>query len=138
MGVPGTEIEVNEVWNRIKLGDDQKTNTERVGQELLGTWESTLPPGAPKAVRNVKHVTRTHWTWVTYDRENKMVLAAAGGTWSFKDGKYKEACEFATDDVLHERGKTTAYESKIDRGTWTMTGGADAGNQFVETWKRMK
>jgi hypothetical protein len=138
MGVPGTEIEVNEVWQRMKLGEHQKTNTQRVGQELLGTWESARAPESPKAVRTVKHVTSTHWTWVEYDRENKMVLAAAGGIWSLKNGKYEEACEFTTDDFPQARGKAYAYKFKVDDDRWTITGGTDLEDQVGETWKRLK
>ena len=138
MGVPGTEIEVNEVWKRMKSSEDQKTNTERVGQELLGSWESAPAPEAPKAMRTVKHVTRTHWTWVAYDRENKMVLAAAGGPWSLKGGKYEEACEFTTDNFPQARGKTSTYRFKVDDGRWTITGGLDVEHHFSETWKRLK
>jgi hypothetical protein len=137
-GVPGTEIEVNEVWKRMKLGELQKTNTERVGQELLGTWESTPAPESPKAMRTVKHVTRTHWTWVAYDRENKMILAAAGGSWSLKNGKYEEACEFTTANFPQARGKAYAYKFKVDDDRWTITGGTDLEDQVGETWKRLK
>jgi hypothetical protein len=138
MGVPGTEIEVNEVWKRMKLGEDQKTNTERVGQELLRSWESAPSPEAPKAARTVKHVTRTHWTWVAYDRENRMVLAAAGGTWSLKSEKYNEACEFTTDNFPQARGKTSAYKFKVNDGHWSITGGPDVEHEFSETWTRLK
>lgn len=116
----------------------RQTNTELVGQELLGTWESTQPAEAPKAMRTAKHVTRTHWTWVAYDRENRMVLAAAGGTWSLKSGKYEEACEFTTDNSPQARGKASTYRFKVDDGHWTITGGPDVQRQFTETWKRLK
>ena len=89
-GVPGSEIEVDEVWSRMKQADDQKKNTGEPGRQLLGTWDVVFEPGAPKAIRTLKHITPTHWTWVTYDRENKRVLAAAGGTWSLRNGEYVE------------------------------------------------
>src|SRR6185312_12921645 len=80
----GGEIDVDEVWNRLQPTADQKKNTEARGRSVLGTWEGTIPGPAPKAATIIKHVTPTHWTWVIYDRENKMVLAALGGTWSLK------------------------------------------------------
>jgi len=137
-GMPDSDIDVDEVWNRVKLAEGQKANTEQVGRALLGTWESVMPPEAPKAMRTVKHVTRTHWTWVAYDRDNKMVLSAAGGTWSLKGGKYVEACEFTTDNFPQARGKSFAYGFKIDDDQWTIIRGPEFENQVDETWKRVK
>jgi hypothetical protein len=64
-GVPGTEIDVDEIWNRLKPNDSQTANTEPHGREVLGTWESVLE-GAPKALGFFKYVTPTHWTWVLF------------------------------------------------------------------------
>jgi len=138
-GVPGTEIEVDEVWSRMKAGEGQKTNSEPLGRQLPGTWESVSPsPEAPKAMRTVKHVTPTHWTWVAYDRENKMVLAAAGGTWSIKGGKYEEVCEFTTENFPGARGKSFAYDFKVDGDQWTIKRGPELQIQNDEAWKRVK
>ncbi len=136
-GVPGTEIEVDEVWSKMKSGEGQETNNDRPGQQLVGTWEA-ISPGAPKAMRTVKHVTPTHWTWVAHDRENKMVLAAAGGTWSIKDGKYEEAVKFTTDNFPQARGKSPAYGFKVDGDLWTLKRGPEFEIQNDETWKRVK
>ena len=87
-------------------------------------------------MRTVKHVTPTHWTWVAYDRENKMVLAAAGGTWSIKGGKYEEAVEFTTDNFPQARGKSPAYGFKVDGDLWTLMRGPEFEIRIDETWRR--
>jgi hypothetical protein len=136
-GVPGIDFEVDEVWSRLKAGEGQKANMERPGQQLLGSWES-LSPQASKAARTVKHVTPTHWTWIAYDHENKMVLAGAGGTWSIKGGKYEEAVEFTTDNFPQARGKSPAYGFKVDGDLWTLKRGPEFEIQTDETWRRAK
>jgi hypothetical protein len=138
-GVDGTEIAVDEVWSKMKPGEGQKTNSERLGQQLLATWESvSRSPEAPKAMRKVKHVTPTHWIWVIYDRDNKMVLAAAGGPWSIKGGKYEEICEFTTDNFPQARGKSFAYDFKVDGDQWTIKRGPEFEIRNDETWERLK
>jgi hypothetical protein len=137
-GVPDNEIEVDEVWSRMKQGDQQKKNTGEPARQLLGTWEASPRPGVPKAMRTVKHITPTHWTWVAYDRENKRVLAAAGGTWSIRDGEYVEDCEFTTNNFPQARGNSYPYEYRLQGDEWTLKGGANRGIREDETWTRPK
>jgi hypothetical protein len=61
---------------------EQNPSPEQAKRALLGTWESTLPPGTAKSIRCVKHITPTHWTWVAYDRDTKVAFSACGGTWA--------------------------------------------------------
>ena len=89
-------------------------------------------------MRTVKHVTPTHWTWVAYDRENKMVATAAGGTWTIKDGKYEETCDFTTENFQQVRGKSFPYKFKVDGDRWTLNAGAPGENQNDDVWKRVK
>jgi hypothetical protein len=137
-GVPGTEINVDEVWARMKPGQNQKKNTGEPGRQLLGTWAISPGAGAPKAARMLKHVTPTHWTWAIYDRENRMVYAAMGGTWSLRDGAYVEECEFTTDNAAGARGKSYSYEYRLDGDRWTIKGGPDRTLAHDETWTRLK
>ena len=137
-GVPDSEIKVDELWMRMKQGDHQKKNTGEPGRQLLGTWEAAARAGVPKAMRTVKHITPTHWTWVAYDRDNKRVMAAAGGTWSLQNGEYVEECEFTTDNFPQARGNSYPYEYRLDRDQWTLKGGANRGIREDETWTRVK
>ncbi len=137
-GVPGTEIQVDEVWNRLKPQEDQKKNIEQAGQKLLGTWETDLGARAPKALRMVKHITPTHWTWVIYDRENKMVMDAMGGPWSLKGDEYEETVAFTTDNAAAPAAsrKPTVSRSMaiggLSREGLALRGAAE------EVWKRVK
>ena len=137
-GVPGSEIEVDEVWTRMKQGDEQKKNTGEPGRKLLGTWEAVFQARCTQGDQDVKHITPTHWTWVTYDRENKRVLAAAGGTWSLRNGEYVEDCEFTTDNFPQVRGNSYPFEYRLEGDQWTLKGGANRAIREDETWTRLK
>jgi hypothetical protein len=135
--LPDGELDVEEVWTRLKRGNQQEKNTGEPGRHLLGTWEKVIEPGTPKAIRMVKHVTPTHWTWALYDRENRRVLAACGGTWSLRDGEYVEDCEFSTDNFPQPRGKSNAFEFRIEGDRWILKGGGKRVIRDDETWTRL-
>jgi RNA polymerase sigma factor (sigma-70 family) len=122
-----------------KVGDvDKNPSPEQVRRALLGSWGSSVPAGAPKSFRCIKHITPTHWTHVAYDRESKVVLSACGGTWTLKGDQYEETNEFATDNMEHVRGKTFAWNYKIDGDKWSLKGGPDLENHVDEVWVRAK
>jgi hypothetical protein len=135
---PDSGIDVDEAWMRLKPGDDQKKNIGEAGGQLLGTWDKVFGPGAPQATRMVKHVTPTHWTWVVYDRENRRVTDAAGGTWSLRDGEYVEDCEFCTENFPQLRGGSYPFQFRIDGDRWVLKGGPDRAIRDDETWTRLK
>jgi hypothetical protein len=135
---PGGEIDVDEVWNRIQPTEGQKLNAEPRGRSLLGTWEGTVGEPAPKSARIVKHVSPTHWTWVIYDRENKMVFAAMGGTWMFNGDRYEETVDYSTENVPDARGKSFAYDFKVEGDVWSIRRGPQFDVRADETWKRVK
>lgn len=137
-GVPGTEIQVDQVWTRLKPSNPQKANTGEPGRQLLGTWSKVLGSDAPKAAMMVKCVTPTHWTWVAYDKENKQALAAAGGTWSLRNGEYVESCEFTTENFPQARGNAYPFEYQVKGDQWTLKGGGNRAIRNDETWKRLK
>ena len=89
-------------------------------------------------MRTIKYITPTHWTWVAYDRENKRVITAAGGTWSLRDGEYVEDCEFTTGNFPQARGNSYPFEYRLDGDQWTLKGGANRGIREDETWTRVK
>ena len=74
----------------------------------------------------------------SYDRENKRALAAAGGTWSLRNGEYVEECEFATDNIPQIRGNSYPYEYRLEGDQWTIKGGANRGIREDQTFTRVK
>jgi RNA polymerase sigma factor (sigma-70 family) len=136
--VDSDEIAADQVFHRVKLREDQKKNAGDPGRKLFGTWEKNLGPVAPKAVRMLKHITPTHWTWVIYDRENKMVLAAMGGLWSLKGDNYEETIAFTTHNSEESRGNSNAFGFQVDSDRWLIKRGPDLPGDAEEAWKRVK
>lgn len=132
------EIDVDEVWNRIAPTDRQKQNAQGIGRRLVGAWKGTLPARAPKAARIIKLVTPTHWTWVVYDRENKMVLNAMGGTWSLKGDQYEETVDFTAEELPGAQGQSFSYDFKMEDDQWLIKRGPKFDARTDESWKRIK
>ncbi len=127
----------NEVWNRVQPVDGQKAKVEQPAKDLLGTWEGAADPEDP-ALRILKYITATHWAWALYDCENKMVVAAMGGPWSVKDGKYVETVEFASDNFAESRGRSNAYGFEVRDERWLLRRGPELVGVREEVWKRVK
>src|SRR5581483_2879285 len=117
---------------------ERDSSPEKAKRMLLGTWEATFPADAPKSMRCVKHITPTHWTWVAYDRDTKVVFSACGGTWTLRGDKYEETNEFATEAMAHARGKTFAFNYKVDRDRWFLKSGPELEIKVDDLWVRVK
>jgi hypothetical protein len=104
--------------------------------QFLGSWEC-ISLGLGGRIKHVKHVTSTHFTWVTYDRDNMATVAVAGGTWSFRDGVYRERIEYASETHKYLRGREYAFAIKIEGDKWTHRS-TQADLAVDEVWKRLK
>jgi hypothetical protein len=113
---------------------------ERVRMGLVGSWSSVLRnlPEQFKDVKHVKHITPTHWTWVTYDTKKMAVLAAAGGTWTLMGDNYTEKCEYSSPGYEHTRGKEFTYILKYDGDKLSIKSAPGTTIDVDEVWKRMK
>jgi RNA polymerase sigma factor (sigma-70 family) len=123
---------------KTAIDDEQKPDAARLKRALLGTWESVQPASSPKTIRCVKHITPTHWTHVLYDRDSKVALSTAGGTWTLKGDKYEETNEFSSEDMKHARGKAYAYDFKIDGDKWYVKAGPELKILVDDVWVRVK
>jgi hypothetical protein len=113
---------------------------DRVRKGLVGTWDNVLKdlPEQFKDVKHVKHITPTHWTWVTYDAKDMTVMATAGGTWTLVGDNYKEKCEFSGTGYEHLRGKEFTFVLKFDGDELSIKSAPGTTIDVDEVWKRMK
>ncbi len=113
------------------------------GRKLVGTWkivsakyggnEYTFPAGAT----TIKHVTPTHFMWVTYDADGK-VTRCAGGTYTLKGNIYEEKPEYglsADFDVI--KGKPQTFKCKVQDGKWHHDGKLSNDLTIEEVWERV-
>lgn len=109
---------------------------ERLRMALVGTWENAsanLPPG----LRQVKHVTPTHYTWVMYDTASMAPVSMAGGTWTVENGRFKQKCDYAGPGAEHERGTELVFMARVDAGKWSHAGILPNGVKVYELWTRV-
>jgi hypothetical protein len=113
---------------------------DRVRKGLVGSWNCVLKdlPEQFKDVKHVKHITPTHWTWVTYDAKEMKVMAAAGGIWSLAGDNYKEKCEFSSPGYEHTRGKEFTFILKFDGDELSIKSAPGTTIDVDEVWNRMK
>jgi hypothetical protein len=112
-------------------------NQER--NKLEGTWEHTFA-NEPR-LRQIKVINQDHFIWVTYDKESRVPVTAAGGTYTLEGDTYKERVEFGrfgTRELQDVVGKEQTFRIKLEGDTLTLTGTLSNGQELREVWKRVK
>lgn len=118
-------------------GSGAEDDADRVRKGLVGTWKN-VDAEFPEGILHVKHITPTHWTWVTYDAKAMTPLASAGGTWSLEGDKYKERIDFASDTHPHLPGKEYTFTLKFEGDKLSIKVSPNADFEADEVWERMK
>lgn len=78
---------------------DEPKDQGAAANELVGTWKlvSAKYGGReaqfPEGTTMLKHMTRTHYMWVTYDKDGQ-VIRTAGGPYTFKGGVLESTPEY--------------------------------------------
>jgi hypothetical protein len=119
----------------LSPGATPSQTSQRTEDRLVGTWECIVPE-FENGYRHIKHITPTHFTWVTYHRETMTPVYIAGGTWSLEGDVYKERIEFAGEQHEGLRGKEFRFTLKLEDDKWfhKATPGSDLA--VDEVWKR--
>ena len=124
------------------VADDSKADP-RAENKLVGTWklvsasyggrQSTLPEDAT----TLKHITPTHYTWLTYDMEGT-VTRGAGGTYTFEADEFTQMGIYGlAATVALVKGKNT-YKCKVEGNKWYHTGILANGLTIEEVWERIE
>jgi hypothetical protein len=123
--------------------DEPKTQ-QPPQDKLVGTWRLVSARyGAeefkfPEGTTMVKHITPTHFMWVTYDADGK-VTRAAGGTYAIKGEEYVENPEYGlSGDFEIIKGKAQTFKFKIDGKKWHHDGQLSNGLTIEEIWERVE
>lgn len=122
-------------WNRLDSGGPGA---------LAGAWIITgnyrndkvskrAAPFYPR--RTMKVLSGKYFHWIAYNVEKKQFLAAGGGTYSTKNGKYTENIEFFT-KTAESIGKSLMFDYSFDNGDWRHKGQKSTGGPLDECWSR--
>jgi hypothetical protein len=128
----------------IRLAADEPKGEGAAANKLLGTWklvsakyggrESTLP----KEATTLKHVTPTHYMWVTFDKDGE-VTRTQGGPYVFDGGVLKSTPEYGLGREFEPiKGKQQLFKVKFDGNRWTQSGTLSTGTTLEEVWERVE
>ena len=133
-------IAIGLVALRAAGGNGAEPGDDRVRKGLVGTWQnvSMKLPEQFKDVKTVKHITPTHYTWVTYDAKKMTALATSGGTWSLEGNIYKEKCEFVSTGMEHLKGNEYAFILMFDGDEMSIRSAPGTNIQVDEAYRRLK
>jgi hypothetical protein len=113
---------------------DKVVGTWRLASAKYGGREFTFPEGTT----TVKHITPTHFMWVSYDAEGKMTRAA-GGSYTLKGEEYEEKPEYGlSGDFEIIKGKVHSFKCKVDGNKWHHDGQLSTDLTIEEVWERVE
>jgi hypothetical protein len=109
---------------------------------LVGTWKLVSAKWGGREIKiseetkRLKHVTPTHFIWVAYDKDGK-VLVALGGSYTMKGEAYEEIPEYGTagKELI---GKIQSFKWKIEGNKWYHNGKLSTGATNEEVWERVE
>ena len=112
--------------------------------KLVGTWklisakyggeESALP----KDSTTLKHMTPTHYMWVSYNNDGE-IFHTGGGPYTFDGTTLKSTPEFGLGaDFDAIKGKMQMYQCKIEGNRWHQSGTLSNGTSLEEVWERVE
>lgn len=121
--------------------DDPKGGEK--ADKLVGTWKLVSAKFGGEAVPlsvdtpTLKHITPTHYTWLTYRKDGE-VYRAAGGTYSLRGDEFVQQCEYGVgQDFAKVKGKN-AYKCRVEGDKWHHTGKLPSGLTIEEVWERVE
>jgi hypothetical protein len=137
--------------NRMVLKGEDGTDTyERTDEPtaqtpLAGLWRITGNIDDNGQVRTrqrtprktLKLLTGNRFQWAAINPETKQFSGTAGGTYTFKDGKYTEKLEFFSRDN-NRVGRSLLFDGELKGDDWYHRGQSSTGGKVSEVWSREK
>lgn len=122
------------VWNRVDVAEGGLSgNWKIIGREQDGNMGSIVP-GARKTI---KILSATRFQWVALNSATGEFFGTGGGTYTFKDGKYKEQIEFFSRDASRV-GASLSFDAELKDADWHHSGLSSKGDRIYEVWSRKK
>jgi hypothetical protein len=126
------------------IADNPKKAEAETENNLVGTWkqikakfggkESKIPEGTTQ----LKHITSTHFMFVDYDKDGK-VIDALGGPYTLQGEKYIETPEYGGGTIIEVfkilKGKPQSFECKVEGNKWYHNGTLSNGPTIEEVWE---
>jgi len=95
-------------WKRVKYVDNEVSDT---------SWRDQL-----SEIIYLKHITPTHFTWLSFDTKTDMLNGAGGGTYQYDGKTYTENIEFFYPTGSSLLGQSIPFSVHFEDGKWHHTG----------------
>jgi len=100
------------------------------GPNLEGSWtlikykygHDTELSSVPKMIHYVKNLTRSHFSWCSYNPDDGNIVGTGGGTYHIEGGKYIEETDFWYPSDSGISGTKTAFSYSTKGNLWTIRG----------------
>ena len=120
-------------------------NSEQESSKILGTWRlSTYKYGErekqtlPDSVLRIKLINQTHFTWVQYMSNRKIVSTSAGGSYTLEGENYTERIDFAGMGMTPYLGKKQIFKLKFDQNKMYLSGNLSDNLKIEEVWIKLE
>lgn len=121
-------------WKRIDEGNANLAGNWRIVQRRQDGQLSDMPL---RARRTLKLLTSTRFQWMAINIETGEFSGTGGGTYTFKDGIYKENIEFFSRDSTRV-GMSLSFDDKLEHDKWIHSGKSSKGDPIYEIWGRLQ
>jgi hypothetical protein len=117
---------------------DAKSNNKLVGtwklmSAVYGGRESTLT----KTATTLKHITPTHYMWLSHD-SNGIVTRGAGGSFTLKGDEFVQQGQYGVGAEFTLVKGQNAFKCKVDGNKWHHAGKLANGLIIEEVWERQE
>jgi hypothetical protein len=123
----------------------EPTTTVGATSMLTGTWKLiTYQYGnqpkltLPEEYQWIKLITPTHFTWVHYTTNNKVVSSSAGGTYSFDGETYVETIDFGGMGMQRYFDKQHTFKVTFEENKMYQSGYLAYSLHIKEVWEKVE
>lgn len=119
-------------------------NAQQDYSKIIGSWKlvsykygDNETKFTPDSVQKIKLITQTAFTWVEYLTKDKIIRAAAGGTYIWKGDNYIENLDFGL-GLNSFIGKMQIFTIKVEDDKIQISGQLSNGLKIDEIWKKVE
>lgn len=121
---------------------DRLTSQDATTKSLVGTWKlvSAIYGGRQQNTltgvgTTLKHMTPTHYTFVTYKMDGQ-VVRIGGGRYTFNGKVLESTPEYGVgDDIKSRKGKSHTFVCRIEGRKLYQSGALSTGLSLEEVWE---
>ncbi len=114
----------------VSLGFISFGHSPPQNQQVLGSWEmiaykygaDSVFHEVPEFIKYVKHVTETHYTWVSFQADGDEIVGAGGGRYQVMENRYIESIDFFYPQGNNLVGTSTTFNFEIANNIWYISG----------------